>query len=116
MEVARLVRITSNLYEAIAGELLRQLGLSDARLGLLVRVYLEEAISGGDPTCPTHLSRHQQVSKNTISALLRGLEEQGLIERSLDNEDRRSFRVRRSPTGRSLVASPLPQVVSAPMC
>ena len=58
---------------------------------------------------PTHLSRIRNVSKNTISALLRGLEEQGLIERALDPEDRRGFRIRLTEAGRDLVRSTSPQ-------
>jgi DNA-binding MarR family transcriptional regulator len=49
------------------------------------------------------------VSKNTISALLRGLEEQGLIQRTLDPQDRRLFRIRLSDYGRQVVQKEAPQ-------
>ena len=58
---------------------------------------------------PTHLSRCQNVSKNTISSLLRGLEDQGLVERTLDPADRRGFHIRLTESGRVLVRTTVPE-------
>jgi DNA-binding MarR family transcriptional regulator len=48
------------------------------------------------------------VKKNTITSLLKGLEESGLIERAPDPADRRAALVRISPAGRELVRSTAP--------
>jgi DNA-binding MarR family transcriptional regulator len=110
MELARLVRMVSNLYQAIGDEHLQDQDseVSGPRWGLLLRLRREELHGNLDGCSPTHLSRCQSVSKNTISALVRGLEEQGLIERALDPEDRRGFRIRLSDAGRRLVANTAP--------
>jgi DNA-binding MarR family transcriptional regulator len=109
LELLRLVKMTGNLYDIINGERLRDADLSGPRLWLLVRLWMEETHGHLQGTRPTHLSRWQNVSKNTISALLRGLEEQGLVERALDPDDRRVFRIRLSPAGRELVQRVAPQ-------
>jgi DNA-binding MarR family transcriptional regulator len=108
MELAHLVRMVSNLYQAIGDEHLQDSEVSGPRWGLLLRLRREELHGDLDGCSPTHLSRCQSVSKNTISALVRGLEEQGLIERALDPEDRRGFRIRLSDAGRRLVADTAP--------
>ncbi len=61
---------------------------------------------------PTELSHFQRVSKNTISALLRGLEEQGLIQRNLDSEDLRVFRIQLTDAGRALVLNTAPNRIA----
>jgi DNA-binding MarR family transcriptional regulator len=63
---------------------------------------------GTSAVSPTQLSKAQNVSKNTISAHLRALEEQGLIIRELDAADRRQFRIRLSDAGRTLVRASIP--------
>jgi DNA-binding MarR family transcriptional regulator len=57
---------------------------------------------------PTHLSQSQRVAKNTISDHLRALEEEGLIERTLDPNDRRQFKIHLTEAGRSLVQEVTP--------
>jgi len=102
------LRMAANQFDALADERLRDFGLSGPRWGLLVRLMAEERLDAGGAT-PTHLSRCQNVSKNTISALLGGLEEQGLVERSLDAEDKRVFRIRLTEAGRAIVRVTAPQ-------
>jgi DNA-binding MarR family transcriptional regulator len=58
---------------------------------------------------PTELSRFQNVSKNTISSLVRGLEEQGLVTREIDRDDKRIFRLRITDKGRNLVMEETPK-------
>ena len=108
MELARLVRTVANLYRVILDESLQESEVSGPRWGLLMRLRREEIHGNLNGCTPTHLSRCQSVSKNTISALVRGLEEQGLIERTLDPEDRRGFRIRLSEAGRRLIADTAP--------
>lgn len=110
LELAGLIRLTANLYdEAAIVQHPRAGGISGPRWMLLGRLLAEEARGNREGLSPTHLSRWQKVSKNTVSALLRGLEEQGLIERAVDPADRRGFRIRLTDAGRELVRSTAPQ-------
>ncbi|MFN3331620.1 MAG: MarR family winged helix-turn-helix transcriptional regulator, partial [Caldilinea sp.] len=76
--------------------------VSAPRWRILLRLWLEEQMGCGAVN-PTHLSRTQHVSKNTISEHLRTLEEDGLVERELDQNDRRQFRIHLTDAGRTLV-------------
>ena len=85
-----------------------RLGALGPRWVLLFRLLAEERCGCGEGISPTHLSQRQNVSKNTISVLLRGLEEQGLIERTLVPDDRRAFQIRLTAAGRTLVETTAP--------
>lgn len=109
LEIAALIRLIANQYEVLHDQQATQEdNLSGPRWGLLLRLAGEEE-RGNTTTTPTYLSRCQNVSKNTISSLLRGLEDQGLIARELDPHDRRIFRIRMTPAGRSLIHTTGPQ-------
>ena len=112
MDLVRLMRAVNNLIEAAIDERLSHAELSGPRWALLFRLYAEEQCGNIAGVLPTALSRFQQVSKNTISALLRGLEEQGLVERTLDRDDRRAFRIRLSDAGRNLLQQTAPAHVA----
>lgn len=112
IELLRAVRIVNNLYDVIFSERLRDDQLSGPRWGLLVRLYMEEASGNANGLSPSQLSHHQHVSKNTVSALLRGLEDQGLIERQLDSRDRRSFTIHLTEMGRAQIRENAPQHVA----
>lgn len=103
IELTSLVRIVANHCDSAADDKLSEVGLSGPRWVLLMRLMAEELHNGGEATSPTRLSRCQNVSKNTISALLRGLEDQGLVERALDPDDKRVFRIRLTRAGRQLI-------------
>lgn len=109
IELFGLMRMMMNLCEAIETEHLRELDVSGPRWGLLMRLFAEEQDGGVDGITPSSLSRFQRVSRNTISALLRGLEEQGLIQRALDRSDRRRFRIQLTAAGRQLLESTAPK-------
>jgi DNA-binding MarR family transcriptional regulator len=109
MELLAVLRMLMNLCEAIESQYLSQSDLSGPRWALLMRLFAEERHGRAEGMCPSSLSRSQRVSRNTISALLRGLEEQGLVQRSLDARDRRRFRIQLTNTGRDLVQSTAPQ-------
>ena len=83
--------------------------ISGPRWRLLLHLFLSEEIGKADGLTPTALSHFQQVSKNTVSALLRGLEEQGYIVRELDPKDLRIFRIHLSETGRQLILETAPK-------
>ncbi len=85
------------------------LGLSGSRWRLLLRLLIEEELGNGAGLTPTVLSHSQRVSKNTISALLRGLEAQGLIQRALDSADLRAFRIQLTQAGRDYLHNTTPR-------
>lgn len=107
-EVVRLMRAIGNQYAQEAAVTRDGTSISGPRWLLLLRLYVEEA--RGEPLGlqPGYLSRCEAVSKNTISVLLRGLEDQGWVERTLDLEDRRGFRIRLTSAGRKLVRTIAP--------
>jgi DNA-binding MarR family transcriptional regulator len=108
IELSSLIHLLANLYESAEVPPGSQLDLSGPRWGLLMRLQFEEARGNCSGITPTNLSRVQSVSKNTISALLRGLEDQGLIQRTLDPQDRRLFRIQLTPHGREVVHQQAP--------
>jgi DNA-binding MarR family transcriptional regulator len=112
VEIMRLVRMVCNIYDARVGDALRDSGLSGPRWGLLLRMLAEEKRGGVGGMSPTHLSRCQNVSKNTISSLIGGLEEQGLVERELDRADKRVFRIHLTAAGRQAVLETAPEHVA----
>ena len=83
--------------------------LSAPRWRLLLRLLIEEELGNSTGISPTVISRSQHVSKNTISALLRGLEAQGLIQRTLDAADLRAFRIQLTQAGRDYLHSTAPR-------
>ncbi len=62
-----------------------------------MRLLVEEQHGNQAGLTPSEIARSQHVSRNTISSLLRGLEEQGMIQRS-DPEDLRGFRIHLTPS------------------
>ena len=78
MELAHLLRVVVQLMRNLSAESGRTTQLSPSRLRLLVHLLIAREY-GYDSLAPSDLSRHLAVSRNTISALLNGLEEQGYI-------------------------------------
>jgi DNA-binding MarR family transcriptional regulator len=111
MEIAGMIRILANLYENHRMECSDGAEISGPRMGILFRLMAEEDRGNTAGITPSEFSRNQNVSRNTISALLRGLEEQGLIERRLDEQDRRVFRIGVTQAGRDVVAQLGPKMV-----
>jgi DNA-binding MarR family transcriptional regulator len=82
--------------------------LSGPRWRIMLHLLGQEHTGNSAGPTPTDLSHNQRVSKNTISALLRGLEEQGLIQRTLDPTDYRVFRIQLTQAGRELIHATAP--------
>lgn len=74
-----------------------ELGLSSARLSALSVVVFDGPVTPGD------LAAAEQVSRPTMSRLLKALESLGLVERFTDPDDRRSVRIRATAEGRRLL-------------
>jgi DNA-binding MarR family transcriptional regulator len=83
--------------------------ISGPRFRLMLHLFLAEQLGKPAGLTPTEISQFLQVSKNTISALLRGLEEQGYIVRELDADDLRIFHIHLSDSGRRLVLESTPR-------
>ncbi len=101
--ISGLIHIVANLYDNIHTNDSEDGDLSVQRIGILIRLLEQERRGNTEGLTPTDLSKGQHVSRNTISSLLRGLEDQGLIERQLDAKDRRLFHIHITETGRSRV-------------
>lgn len=100
MDELRLIAHT--LYQI--GELsLAASGLSYAKYRLLMGLFFNEKLEDRHQMNPSEISEQQGTSRNTISALIRDLEEDGLLERALDPHDRRKFNIGLTDKGRELV-------------
>jgi len=109
VELVALVRATAHLYELAESQRCAEVELSGPRWGLLLFLMARERMGNREGVTPTSLSRFQGVSKNSISSLLRGLEEQGYIQRTLDPDDYRVFRIQLTDAGRRVVQSLAPE-------
>ena len=109
VELMRALMASARLLEVLADHSLQAAGLSMPRLRLLLWLRVEEQRGTKEGISPSMLSRYQHISKNTVSSLLASLEDQGLIERVLCSEDKRSFKIRLTRAGRGRVSSTLPK-------
>jgi DNA-binding MarR family transcriptional regulator len=109
IELFSTIRMVGNLIETMDNQQAGEDTLSGPRMRLMIRLLAEEMDGNLEGLTPTSLSHGQRVSKNTISSLLRGLEEQGLIQRNLDPQDYRIFRIQLTPAGRDLLHRVAPQ-------
>lgn len=103
------IRLVANLYDAVGSNSSPDMELSDPRWNLLLRLWMAEEIGGPQRMTPTLLSHFEQVNKNTISSLLKGLEKKGLIQRELDPFDKRLFIIKLTEDGRTLVKQVTPK-------
>jgi DNA-binding MarR family transcriptional regulator len=108
IELSQMVRVAANMYDAVTVQLPDGDELSDPRWRLLLYLKVAEELGNSIGMTPSSLSKHQNISKNAVSSLLRGLEEQGLIEREIDGTDKRFFRIHLSAAGRTLVMEDTP--------
>ncbi|MCL4833811.1 MAG: MarR family transcriptional regulator [Caldilineaceae bacterium] len=107
LELLRLVKMCNGAYDTILGQQMREDSVSSPQWRLLARLLVADQ-SGDKSLTPTELARSQRLSKNTVSAHLRSLEERGLIEREIDPDDLRAFRIQLSEAGRLLMRHSLP--------
>ena len=78
-------------------------GMSYARYRLLMSLFFSARIDGREGLNPSEISERQGTSRNTISSLIRDLEDEGMIVRQLDNDDRRKFIIKLTNEGEELV-------------
>jgi DNA-binding MarR family transcriptional regulator len=108
IEIALLIRTVANFYENMEAGFRTDLEMSGPRWAILMRLWDDEK-NGALFATPTDLSKFQQVKKNTISSMLKKLEEDGLVERNLDLEDKRLFRIHLTNKGKALAEKYSPQ-------
>jgi len=92
-------RVSHQLYQ-LGEASLASAGLSYAQYRILMVLLFHEWLGDEQGLNPSTISAEQGTSRNTISALIRSLEEAGLIERQLDAADRRRFNIRLTEAGR----------------
>lgn len=100
-----LMRVSRELMQALEKNL--GAGLSWAKFRLLLDLMRYEILDKGEGLQPSELSAMQGLSRNTVSALIASLEEEGLISRALHPTDRRKFVIRLTPQGRQVLNSEL---------
>lgn len=79
-------------------------GLTEPQYMVLMSLYIHENIDDKKMLNPSEISKWRGTSRNTISSLIRGLEDDGLIERHLDEQDRRKFNICLTDNGRDKVS------------
>ena len=109
IEVMGLIRRAANAGEMVLNQDLEEESVSGPRLSILLRLYGDQELGGNQGVTPTMLSHMQRVSKNTISSHIAGLEDQGLIRRENDPNDRRIYRLHLTDAGRDYVKSNAPR-------
>lgn len=103
MRLMEQMRLVAHTLGQIGETSVDAAGLSYAKYRLLMGLLFSEQAEGRPELNPSEISERQGTSRNTISALIRDLEEEGLIARTLDPVDRRRFNIRLTENGRSLV-------------
>jgi len=97
------LHMVSRAIHHVSRQSLDGAGLSFAQYKILMHLFFSEKMGGQPDLNPSEISNRQGVTRNTISSLIRSLEEEGLVERRLDPDDRRRFNISLTDAGRSLV-------------
>lgn len=91
---------TMHLLKSAIDEFLKPYNLTGAKFRLLMWLLACEKAEFSDGLLPSQLSHFQGISPNTVSALLDGLQEQGLIQRARHPTDHRKRIVTITDAGR----------------
>ena len=78
-------------------------GLSFAQYRILSHLLYNELIDEQMGMNPSVISERHGTNRNTVSALIRALEKAELVQRELDQQDRRKFNICLTDAGRDLV-------------
>ncbi len=82
---------------------LNESGFSYAQYRVLTILLFDEWLGNSNGMNPSQISAQQGTGRNTVSALIRTLEDDGLLERRLDENDRRRFNIALTDAGRQRV-------------
>ena len=97
------MRQVSHSLRQIGETSLTAAGMSYARYRLLLGLFFSSKIDGVEGLNPSEISERQGTSRNTISSLIRELEDEVMIDRQLDKADRRKFKIMLTDEGQQLV-------------
>jgi DNA-binding MarR family transcriptional regulator len=100
------LKVANNHLTQAAEKHLAIVGLSWAKFHLLMNLRHGEKHAGAGMQ-PSELSELLGTSRNTVSALIASLEEDGLISRELHDTDHRKFLIRLTPEGRKVLRTKL---------
>ena len=97
-------RATADRLHSAAIHLLRNVRASDVETGLSpARLSALSVLVFGGPRTISELAAAEQVRLPTMSGIVRGLEDDLLVRREDDPNDRRTARIHATPRGRSLL-------------
>lgn len=99
------LRLVFRSIHQISEQSLDEADLSFAQYRVLLHLFYAEEKGERSELNPSEISARHGVSRNTMSSLIRNLEEEGLVERQLDPHDRRRFNISLTENGRSLVTN-----------
>lgn len=103
LHLFRKIKEVSGVMNRLLGEHRADHHVTAARMRILLHLMVQAHQTQEGGVFPSTLSRHLGVSRNTVSALLKGLEEQGLVERHIHTDDRRQILIRLTPAGQTLI-------------
>jgi DNA-binding MarR family transcriptional regulator len=94
--------VSRSIYH-MGGQSVDGAGLSFPQYRVLMHLYFAEEMGEHGELNPSEISHRQGVSRNTMSSFIRSLEEEGLVERRLDPNDRRRFNISLTDRGREVI-------------
>lgn len=103
MEVMGEMRSVSHHLNQHGEASLAASGLTYAQYRILSHLLYNELIDGNSGMNPSVISERHGTNRNTVSSLIRSLEKSTLVERELDENDRRKFNICLTAAGRDLV-------------
>jgi DNA-binding MarR family transcriptional regulator len=100
----RTLEVADALAGAVESNLRHQFGLSVGRFSLLMILhrYAESEVS------PSDLAQRAGVTRATVTGLLDGLEDEGLVERQAHSTDRRRVTLNLTEAGKAFIARLIP--------
>ena len=98
-----LLRVASDLIDS-TDQYFYEHGTSQGRFTVLCLLNRNPEV----PLCPADLAQRAGVTRATMTGLLQGLEQEGLIKRTSSNDDKRMFYVELTPKGRRYLDSIVP--------
>ena len=105
----RRLKAVTHLLTLLGNGFCKDSPLSHARMRILLWLVVKERLGDETGISPSDLSEYLGVRRNTVSALLNGLEESGFIERHLHATDRRQFVIQITALGRDALRTYAPQ-------
>lgn len=99
--------VASNAVSELIASAYRQ------RFGITITEWRTIAILGeGTPLAPREIGRRARMDKVAVSRAAKALEDRGLVERSPNDDDQRSHRLRLTEQGRALYETVGPQALT----